>query len=308
MDKIIYSTPDQQIQKLKKQSLIIEDEEFAKTQLKLHGYFNMIKSYRDPYITNINGECKYRSGVTFEQIYSLYILDKNLRNAVINAMLDLEEHIKSITADVLTKSFGIDPSSYLQFRNFRDKKRSKNQFSLAGILKKLNDTLDTDKDPIRHYREYHNIVPPWILMKSVYFSTIVNFINLFKPRERQMIADSLYLPHIAQIAPLELCYFMMDTLFICLEYRNLAAHGGRTYNYVCKSKLRTPPSLEIHHGPYEIRGFSQLLLLLTAFNYDTPHNDLEKVLNNEVNRHCRYYPEDLTYLANILNVNIVSSD
>ena len=32
---------------------------------------------------------------------------------------------------------------------------------------------------------------------------------------------------------------MMDTLFICTEYHNLAAHGGRTYNYICDSPLRT---------------------------------------------------------------------
>ena len=77
---------------------------------------------------NQDGKEIYRSGVTFDQIYSLYILDKNLRNAVIAAMLDLEEHIKAITADVIGHSFGVHEKQYLQFQNYRDKKETKKAF------------------------------------------------------------------------------------------------------------------------------------------------------------------------------------
>ena len=308
MANINYSTPEQQILKLKHQSLIINDEDFAIEQLQTYGYFNLIKSYRDPYTIKVDGNIVYRSGVTFEQIYSLYVLDKNLRNAVINSMLDLEEHLKAVTSDVLAQSFGVTPESYLKFRNFRDKKKSKSRFSLSGILKSLNQTLATAKDPICHYRENHGAVPPWILMKSVYFSTVVNFINLFKPNEQSMIANILYPDEITQIDDSELRSFMLDTLFICLEYRNLAAHGGRTYNYICNSSFRQPPSLKILHGPNEVRGFSQLVLLLSAFKYDGPYDHLLNVLNKEVDRHCRQYPEDITYLATILNVNIIPNE
>ena len=31
---------------------------------------------------------------------------------------------------------------------------------------------------------------------------------------------------------------MMDTLFVCLDYRNLAAHGGRIYNYRSDCNVR----------------------------------------------------------------------
>lgn len=112
-DEILYTTTKQQIELLKTQQLIIEDEEYVKNQLQLYGYFNIIKCYRDPYIFNSNGKVLYRSGVTFEQIHSLYILDKNLRNGVIAAMLDLEEHIKAVAADVIAESFGTHQSEYM---------------------------------------------------------------------------------------------------------------------------------------------------------------------------------------------------
>ena len=94
-DTILYATVDEQIEKLKKQGLIINSLDFARSELALYGYSNLIKSYRDPYmIMSEEGSKSYRSGITFEQIQSLYILDKNLRNAVMASMLDLEEYVK----------------------------------------------------------------------------------------------------------------------------------------------------------------------------------------------------------------------
>ncbi len=49
-DTILYATVDEQIEKLKKQGLIINSLDFARSELALYGYSNLIKSYRDPYM------------------------------------------------------------------------------------------------------------------------------------------------------------------------------------------------------------------------------------------------------------------
>lgn len=259
MDEINYTTPTEQIEKLRSQNMIILNEDFAKEQLQQCGYSNLIKSYRDPYTLVSNGRKIYRSGITFEQVLSLYTLDKNLRNAVMSVMLDLEEHIKEAAADVVASSFGVHQNRYLQFRNYRDKSKRKRRFSLAGILETMQKTLKTDKNPIFHYSSVHGIVPPWILFKSIYFSS--------------------------------------------LEYRNLAAHGGRIYNYECKNKLRV-----IQNTNSNFHGFSLLLLLLSFFKYSSPFEILTDALTKELNRHCNLFPEDITYLGQILNVNITISN
>lgn len=299
--EIPYTTINEQIAKLKHQGLIIEDEEFAKSELQLYGYSNLIKSYRDPYIYIDNGKKLYRSGVTFEQIWSLFILDKNLRNAVMASMLDLEERIKEAAADVIANSFGCHQDSYLNFKNYRDKKKYKPQFSLEAIINNMKKTLNTTKDPIAHYYNNYETVPPWILFKSVYFSTIVNFVNLFKPREQTAMTAKLY--NNSKLDQQSLTCLMMDTMFICLEYRNLAAHGGRIYNYSCNSKLRFIASTENN-----INGFSQLLFILRLMDYQTPFDHLNDALSQQLNRHCNSYPEDITYLAQILNINIAKRE
>lgn len=298
--EILYTTPEEQIEKLKRQGMIIDDIEFAKSELALYGYSNLIKSYRDPYVFSVDGQKQYRSGITFEQVWSLYILDKNLRNATMAAMLDLEELVKEAAADVVSNSFGTNQEQYLTFRNYSNKKKHKYRFSLPAILDTMKKALETDKDPIFHYSEKYGTVPPWILFKSIYFSTIVNFINLFKPSEQYAMAQKLYTPDKFSIPLNELVFLMMDTLFICLEYRNLSAHGGRIYNYSPKGRLRFTKPIDT-----DIHGFSQLLLLLRLFDYQNPYEHLNEALNLQLNRHCSQYPEDVTYLGQILNIDIV---
>ena len=307
MDEIIYTTPEEQIEKLKSQNLMIEDEDNAKKVLALYGYSNLIKSYREPYIIVVEGKKKYRSGVTFNQLVSLYILDKNLRNAVMAAMIDLEEYIKETVADVVAHSFGTHPDEYLKFKNYQNKRKKKLQFTLKGILEKMYKALDTDKNPIYHYLTEHGIVPPWILFKSIYFSTIVNFIDQFKVPQKNEMVGKMYDVDKLEIEDEAARKLMMDTLAICMEYRNLAAHGGRTYNYVSDSNLRIK---EIFSPEREvtITGFSKLLFVLDLLENRNPFMRLKDTLNEEVNRHCSEYPQDVTYLGQIFNIDIVPTN
>ena len=112
MDDIRYTTPEEQVKKLKNQNLIISDDKYAEEMLQLCGYSNLIKSYRAPYFITVGEEKSYRSGVTFEQILSLYTFDKSLRNGVMAAMQDLEEHIKEQASDVVASAFGIERIKY----------------------------------------------------------------------------------------------------------------------------------------------------------------------------------------------------
>lgn len=306
-DEILYTTTEEQVEKLKSQKLVITDEEYAKLSLELFGYSNLIKSYREPYVITSGKKKIFRSGVTFNQICSLYILDKNLRNAVMASMQDLEEHIKEVAADVVAKSFGVYQEDYLRFSNYRDKKKRTYRFTLRGILETMRKTLETDKNPIYHYKTEHGIVPPWVLFKSIYFSTIVNFIDLLKPSQQREMAERLYVCKDLKLS-IESCrILMMDTLFICLDYRNIAAHGGRIYNYNNKNEVRA----EKIFGSDELtslQGFSKLLFLLRLFKYQNPYERLKNVLERELNRHCSEYPQDVTYLGKILNMNIISQN
>ncbi len=300
-----YTDVNHQIQKLQSQQLAFEDVQAATELLRKCGYSNLIKSYRDPYIVMGGSGITYRNNVTFEQIASLYAFDKNLRRAVISSMLDLEEHVKAVTAEIVAKNISTDSAVYLNKRHYRNKRVRNNRFDLNHILQNLQNVLNSPKDPIHHCMVTHGSVPPWILFNGVYFSTIVNLIDQLPISLQDQLALELYDPTQVNASGQNLRFLMMDSLFIALEYRNLAAHGGRVYNYNAKATLRGSVIWPGASSPNPT-GFSKLLFILSRYKYGAPYNVLAKILDREVNRHCQVYPLDVTYLGQILNINIVS--
>ena len=113
-----FTTFEQQINILKKRNLKFINEENAYHLLKRFGYYNIINGYKDPYITKQeNGEEFYQDGVTFEQIFSLYQLDRNLRHAVINSMLEIEDNLRNVVAHIIAESFTAEEIKYLDRTN-----------------------------------------------------------------------------------------------------------------------------------------------------------------------------------------------
>lgn len=309
---IEYTTPEQQIKILKSKGLKFDNEGFALEALNEYGYYNIINSYKSPYIDIIKGKKSYIPGTTFEQIFSLFILDYNLRNSIMAAMLGFEEHLRAAAADILAKTFGTDHNVYLNRNNYRDRHVTKQQFSLDGILGTLHKNILSEKDPIKYYRENYGTIPPWILFKGTYFSTLINFIRLFKGPQKQVLIEKLYpvtppesnLPYLKKV--------FSDTLFMCLEYRNLAAHGGRIYNYSPNNSIEL--SDEIFRifpdakGQYAYsntsQGFTQLLFALSLFNNDEPHREISGTFHTEINRHCNVYLDDAFFLQSITGIKI----
>ena len=74
-------TYDDQIGILKSRGLIIDNEEFAKSILKNIGYYKLSGFYKFFYKDiKDNTEREFKDGIKFEDIYNLYLLDKELRN------------------------------------------------------------------------------------------------------------------------------------------------------------------------------------------------------------------------------------
>lgn len=315
MDKnkeIIYSTPKEQILKLKSKKLIFGDEAFAEAQLAEYGYYNIINSYKSPYMHVVSGKKQYISGTSFEQIYSLFILDHNLRNSIMSAMVDFEEHLRAATAEVIARNWGTDHNEYLKWEHYRDRSVSKERFSLRGILGTLQQNVMSGKDPIRYYRENYGIVPPWILFKGTYFSTLVNLIRLFKGSQKRELIQIMY-NFDAEISSLPIITNLFsETLFMCLDFRNRSAHGGRVYNYEPRntSFLLTNPDLLNYFQDLDCwensHGVAQLLALLSCFTYLSPYHTIDASLSEEINRHLSMYPQDKSIIESVLGMKLIN--
>ncbi len=308
-----FTSIDEQISILQSRNLCFESIEDAKKLLDYYGYYNIINGYKEPYIIKETCNEYYKNGVTFEQIFSLFQLDHALRNQLMLTILDLEEHLRAVTSYVIAESFGSDMNEYLKFRNYQNRKVSNSNFSLSSILDSLNKTTLSNKNPIKYHRETYNNVPPWVLFKGIFLSTLVNFIRLQKPAQKTAILTHIYAID-PEFVSKELKDLFTDTLFLCLEYRNLSAHAGRVYNYTPDSKIRITteseailtkiiPSFSVLHNTHSL---GTLICLLSLFERKTYSNNLKQVIEKEVKKHCQKYPDDFDYLMESLGIkNIV---
>ena len=313
MDDKNFTTFEEQIEILKRRNLKFNSEETALTALKRYGYYSIINGYKDPYVEIIDGEDHYKSGVTFEQIYSLYTLDRQIRNQLMAAMLEVEDTLRAAVAHTLGEAFTADQNLYLKRSNFRLGKKRNNKYQLDDILKKFHKIENDNVQPIRYYRETYGNIPPWILMKGASFGNLVNFIKLQKGPQKNKIISLVYnIPLSLVETSDDVKNVFMDTLFVCLDYRNRAAHGGRIYNHKTDATFRFTPLLHTHllkisEGDYRVgKGVTDLMTLTAAIGFMDNRNPcykLRSAMDYFTKEHCDIYPNDLDYLKKYIAVD-----
>ena len=166
-----------------------------------------------------------------------------------------------------------------------------------------------DVQPMKHYREVYSNIPPWILLKGASFGNLVNFIKLQKGPQKNRIISLVYDIPISFVETNDdIKDLFMDTLFVCLDYRNRAAHGGRIYNFNTNAKFRFNPLLhnllKISEADYRAGKGSTGLLALTyavaLMDNKSAHYKLKAAMEYFSKEHCDIYPNDMDYLKDYI--------
>ena len=216
-----FFTYEQQIEKLKKDGLIIVDDFQTISELKLEGYYNIINGY-SPIFKNGSSFIK---GTTFDNIKTLYDFDKNLRSIVYKYTSSIECHVKALIAHEFSRIHGVDEKKYLSTDSFT--KNAKSADNIARLIDECNQTItDALNKNSNKYREYiehnyskHGHVPMWVLIRAISFGTTSIFFKNMIEAEKCSISKNYNLTP-AQLA---------NMLEVVVSFRNIVAHGERTF-------------------------------------------------------------------------------
>lgn len=307
-NKKVFCTIEEQIEILKGRNLIILDEERTYQLLLRYGYYEIINGYKD---FLINGESKNKEkfidGATFEHIFALYELDKKLRNAILEATLEIESSLRTAVAHTISELYGDEEKLYLNRIHYKPGKPNfengiQKGYKIDQLINKFKKINNDDIQPMKHYRQSHGNIPPWIMIKGTSFGNVINFTKLQKPVAKKKIFSILSnLPEeIFDIIP-EYKDFFIDSLFLCHAFRNRAAHSGRIYNYrATNAEIRY--NIVFHHkyGITEAdyrhnKGRNDLATLfnvLDMFDNKMAKLSLEFALNYHLDQHIKKYPND----------------
>ena len=213
-----FKTLEEQIEILKSKNLVIKNEEYAKKVLLRENYF-FLNGYRHLFLVS-NDDKVFKKGTRFEELYSLFLFDRTLRNICFKNLLIIENNFKSILSYQLSKRYGYREKDYLKAKNFTkrpDKKRQVND-----LLKKMQRQIRINgqqHSATQHYSCNYGYIPLWILVKVLSFGIVSEMFMILKTDDQKAISDiynidsetfALYLPILA-------------------NYRNLCAHEDILY-------------------------------------------------------------------------------
>lgn len=216
-----FFTYEQQIDKLKKDGLIISDESQTERELKLEGYYNIINGYSPIFKINT---C-FVKGTTFDNIKNLYDFDKNLRSIVYKYTSSIENHIKALIAHEFSRIHGVNEKKYLTTDSFT--KNAKAVDNVERLITECNqtitDALNRNSNKYREYIEHnytkHGHVPMWVLIRAISFGTTSIFYKNMLEEEKTAIAQTYHITS-SQLA---------NMLEVVVSFRNIVAHGERTF-------------------------------------------------------------------------------
>ena len=211
---------DEQLEILSAKGLKIEDYDKAKAILFRENYF-FINGYRHllvrPDKTN-----QFVEGATFDELYSIFVFDRRIRNIMFKNILIIENNIKSIISYQLSKKYGYKEKDYLNPKHFKQE-----NFKLSHV----NDIINKMKRQIRlngkqhsatmHYISNYGYIPMWVSVKVLSFGIIAELYSILKDDDQNEIAA------VYGLTPYDLNIY----LALLSNYRNLCAHEDILYDH-----------------------------------------------------------------------------
>lgn len=311
--------------------LIINDIDRARKQLINTTYYDLINGYKDLFLVAKNHksvEDQYVEGTTFEDIVNLYNLDRELRYAILELLLDVECKLYSAISYSLCEVYGEAENNYLNTNNYKAGKiqNYNNEYERDNLFRKLNSYINNPKIvPLKHYKRKYDNIPPWILVKQITFGELNMLFKLSSSDVKNKVMKYTLGRKVEDEKTKE---FFTGSFKLFNDFRNLAAHGGRIYNARLKLQLPEVPLSSFNSGLYKNTtktgyhnsNFSTLLIaLLFLYKDDYEEIDgflykLKHILNNYKTLNPNYYEAVMINLGlndnyeehifNFLSVNI----
>ena len=292
MNKKEFKTLDEQLGIFKSKGLTINDEEEARNILLKENYF-FINGYRRVLMVS-SKEKKFVKGATFDELYAIFMFDRELRNILFKNLLIIENNIKSIISYKLSVKYGYKEKNYLKESNFTTDNKDK---------RRVNDVINKMKRQIRvnsqnhsatlHYITNYGYIPLWVLVKVLSFGLINELYGILKPEDQKEIAD-LYEIEMED---------MEVYLSLLANYRNLCAHEDivfdhRTQKYISNTKYHNELKIKQDEFGEYIKGKNDIFALIIILKQMLTKDEFMHMMD-EINLKL----QDLTWQIKSVKIN-----
>ena len=179
----------------------------------------------------------------FEEIYALYLFDRELRNIFIRYILEIENNVKSVLAHEFSRKYGYD--NYLKVANFDTSIKPGERKTKAQTVGEISDLisnlqhevarqLSKNNSMVSHYMLNYGYIPLWVLVNTLTIGTISVFYSHLEQQDQNNIGRFF------SLKPDEL----KTILQVLTLYRNACAHDERLYNLKSMNRNMRPNNIK----------------------------------------------------------------
>ena len=250
---------NEQVEILKSRDLSIADEEDSCAKLLRHNYYTVVNGYKYPFLLSKPSENDlYIAGASFDELFSLYTFDCNVRALLLKYILKVEHQLKSVISHYFAKQHPNEKyPEYLAAKNFDVDStgqitagKQKDYDTLCDTIRtKVDEQLSKNNEMLTHYKKNYDNIPPWILVSVFSFGMLRTFYCCMSNKDQNAVAKVFGLR-------LE---EMISYISALNRFRNSCAHDERIYNYRLQNRVVRKDK---HGNKREYQKVYVLLLIL----------------------------------------------
>ncbi|TAI30770.1 Abi family protein [Bacillus velezensis] len=283
-----FKTFRQQLTILRDRGLVIKSGSKAMRVLENENYYSLINGYKDLFLkkdTNnkpVSPE-KYKNGATFEDIYNLYTIDRDLRNLILEYLLKFESSIKSKISYLFSEEYK-DSHAYLVWTNYtKDPKKSKTVLDLIStITSTISKKGNKKNSPIKHYLDTHDSVPLWVLVNYLSMGNMEYFYLCLRKNIQNKVAKDFSAQYsrdykVSLQFPPEMIENILKTATF---FRNVCAHEDRLYNFRLYKPAKNSLASSLLNIPQKELDKGNLFTLISFLKLVLPKKEHKILISN----------------------------
>ena len=273
----------QQVDKLEKRGLNIDDRESMTNYLSKISYYRL-RAYTYPFQDNKNSEadhCFIRNDIHLSDIIHLYNFDKCLRGILFKAIEEVEVALRAKIIQVYSE-YHSDSHWFLNKKLFNDKgvyRGKKGGVPKYNLLEEIRKETDrNNEDFIKHYRDKYGepeLPPAWMTLEVLSLGTLSKLYKLlFKSNLKEQISRDFGLPN---------SDILTNWMHAFSVLRNYCAHHSRVWNrrfiiHIILPYNTTYPFMDknIIIKTKDNKLFALLSCIKYALDVICPNNDLKR--------------------------------
>lgn len=212
--------------------------------IEAENYYKLFNGYKEPFLDLTKADETYLQGTRFEEIYALYLFDRELRNIFLRYILEIENNVKSVLAHEFSRKYGSD--NYLKVANFDTSVKAGERKTKAQKVGEISDLisnlqheiarqLSKNNSMVSHYMLNYGYIPLWVLVNTLTIGTISVFYSHLEQKDQNNIGRFF------SLKPDEL----KTILQVLTLYRNACAHDERFYNLKAMNRNMRPNNIKV---------------------------------------------------------------